>query len=508
MRVPCGRSGRAGSSLRETGVIGIADELLSVEEMGRADAAAIAGGVAGERLMEAAGCAVASAAHRRFAPRPAVVLAGPGNNGGDGFVVARSLAEWGWPVRVALLGDRAALKGDAARAASGWSGPCEPLAGPEVLEGARLVIDALFGAGLARPIEGPARAAIEAINARRLDCVAVDVPSGVHGDSGEVLGAAPRCRLTVTFFRRKPGHLLYPGREFAGEVMVADIGIPAAVLGDVRPTARVNTPAAWRVPFPRPGWEDHKYSRGHALIAGGLRLTGAARLAARAARRVGAGLVTIASPAEAMPVYQGDWPGVLVAPVDGRIAFTTLLTDARMNAVLIGPGNGISDWTRARVETALGAGRACVLDADALSSFKDHPQALFAAIHGPCVMTPHDGEFARLFNETGDRLRRARAAARIAGAVVLLKGPDTVVAAADGRALIAANAPFDLATAGTGDVLAGLIVGLIAQRMEPFAATGAACWLHGEAAREVGSGLIAEDLIDALPVVLHRLLGG
>ncbi len=480
-------------------------ELLTTEEMGRADKAAVAAGVPSERLMEAAGSAVARAIVRRWAPRPTVVLAGPGNNGGDGFVVARLLAEAGWPVRVALMGRRGVLKGDAGLNAGRWTGACDPLAGPDALDGARLVVDALFGAGLMRPLERTVGAAIEAINERALDCVAVDTPSGVDGNTGEILGVAPRSRLTVTFFRLKPGHLLLPGRALAGEVISADIGIPESVLADIRPKTCINGPALWSASLPWPRPEDHKYSRGHAVIVGGRELTGAARLAARAARRVGVGLVTVAAPPEALAVYQGDWAGTMVARVDDAGGFETLLEDERKNAVLVGPGNGVGGETGALVATALRTRKPCVLDADALTSFEGWAETLFDAIRGPSVITPHDGEYARLFAETGDRMRRARAAASTSGAVVLLKGADTVIAAPDGRAAINANAPPELATAGTGDVLAGLIVGLMALGLAPFEAAAAGCWMHGEAAGAVGTGLIAEDLIEALPGVLRTL---
>lgn len=482
--------------------------LLTVEEMYRADAGAVAAGVSGEALMEAAGTGIVRAIRARWPKAPVTILCGPGNNGGDGFVTARLLANAGWEVRVALLGKRAALRGEAGLNAGRWDGPVEPLA-PEALDGAGLVVDALFGAGLERPLGGVAAAVIDAIGARGLDCVAVDVPSGVHGDSGRVLGTAPRARLTVTFFRRKPGHLLLPGRDLAGEVVVVDIGTPLQVLDEIRPKIHENGPLLWIGRLRWPELSDHKYRRGHAVVAGGARMTGAARLAARAALRVGAGVVTVASPPEAVRIYAGYMPGVLVEALAGAGAFARLLGDARKNAVLVGPGNGVGEATRDNVLAALAAGRACVLDADALTSFEDRPEALFAALGGSCVMTPHGGEFARLFgdrvDQEADRLTRARAAARLCGAVVLFKGGDTVIAHPDGRAVINANAPPELATAGAGDVLAGLILGLLAQGLEPFDAAAAGAWMHGAAAAEVGPGLIAEDLSEALPAVLRRL---
>ena len=478
--------------------------LLTVAEMYRADTAAAAMGVPSLALMEAAGTAVAGAIRRRFRPRPVSVLAGPGNNGGDGFVVARLLAARGWPVRVFLLGSADALKGDARVNAQRWRGPIGELS-TEALARTPLVVDALFGAGLARPIEGEAAAVIDAVNDRALDCVGIDVPSGVAGDSGEVMGVAPACRLTVTFFRAKPGHLLYPGRGLAGELVVADIGIPDAVLADIRPATFANDPPLWRNRLPSPAAAGNKYGRGHALVRGGGEMTGAGRLAAEAARRIGAGLVSIACPRSAFAVYAAGSPGTIIAPFDDNDAYTHLVSDRKRTAWMIGPGAGIDAATRAGVEVALATGKPGVLDADALTVFADDPPALFARVRGPCVLTPHEGEFRRLFDPSGDKLARARASARTSGAVLLLKGADTVIAAPDGRAAINYNAPADLATAGAGDVLAGMITGLLAQGMPAFEAAAAAAWMHGAAASRFGPGLIAEDLLAELAPVRAAL---
>lgn len=478
--------------------------LLTPQQMGEADRLTIAGGIPGIELMEKAGRAVADAVSRRWSLRPLIVLCGSGNNGGDGFVAARLLHERGWPVRVALLGATAALRGDAAQAAARWVGAVEPLE-PAALKGAALAVDGIFGAGLTRPIEGAARAVIEAVEERRLPVVAIDVPSGVDGASGEVLGIAPRATVTVTFFRKKPGHLLLPGRNFCGEIVLAQIGIPDAVLDRVGPDTAANDPAWWLAAFPRPGLESHKYSRGHALVAGGSVMTGAARLAARAAARLGAGLVTVAAPEPAFPIYAAALTGVIVLPAAGLADFRALLADNRRNAVLIGPGAGVGSETRDKTLAILEAGKRTVLDADALTSFSENPAALFSAIRSPCVMTPHAGEFARLFETSGSKPERARRAAGQSGAVILLKGADTVIAAPDGRVTVNTNAPPDLATAGSGDVLSGVVLGLLAQGMEPFGAAAAAAWIHGAAACRLGPGLVAEDLVEAAPTVLDSL---
>jgi hydroxyethylthiazole kinase-like uncharacterized protein yjeF len=447
-----------------------------------------------------------------------VVVAGPGNNGGDGFVAARVLAERGHRVRMLLLGERSRLKGDAALAASRWQGAVDP-ANPQALAGADVILDALFGAGLDRPVEGPARAMIEAINQSGAPILAVDLASGVNGTTGAVMGVAVRATRSVTFFRRKPGHVLLPGRVHCGPVEVADIGIKADVLARVRPRATLNDPALWRAQFPLPDAAGHKYSRGHAVVvSGGAVTTGAPRLAARAALRAGAGLVTIASPRDALAIHAAANTAVMVRPVDGAGELTAFLSDRRFNAVVLGPGGGVGQPMREQVLAALDGARAVVLDADALTSFAgDGVSALFGAIarrkDQATVLTPHEGEFARLFNpalkglEKSSKLERAMAAADASGATVLLKGADTVVAQPGGRAAINANAPPWLATAGSGDVLAGFVAGLLAQGMPAFEATAAAVWLHGEAANAAGIGMISEDLSEALPGLYRRLLG-
>ena len=479
--------------------------LLTPAQMSEADRLTIAAGVPGIELMENAGRKVADAVSRRWAPRPLTVLCGPGNNGGDGFVAARVLLERGWPVRLALLGTVAALRGDAALAAARWPGAVEALQ-PAALDGAALIVDGIFGAGLARLVEGVAAAVIEEIGERRLPVVAIDVPSGIDGASGEVRGIAPRAVVTVTFFRKKPGHLLLPGRIYCGETVVEQIGIADSVLDRIMPDTVENAPDWWLDAFPRPSLETHKYARGHALVAGGAVMTGAGRLASRAAARLGAGLVTVAAPEAAFPIYAAALTGVIVHPVPDLDAFDAFLADQRRNAALIGPGAGVGSETRDKTLAILGAGKRAVLDADALTSFAEDPDTLFSAIRSPCVMTPHAGEFSRLFDTAGSKPERTRRAARQSGAVVLLKGADTVIAAPDGRAAINANAPPQLATAGSGDVLAGIVLGLLAQGMEPFAAAAAAAWIHGAAACRFGPGLVAEDLIDAVVPVLQDLL--
>jgi hydroxyethylthiazole kinase-like uncharacterized protein yjeF len=489
-------------------------ELLTTTEMAEADRLAIASGTLGIGLMEAAGRAVAEHV-MGFAPAKVAVVAGPGNNGGDGFVAARILAERKYRTHVLLVGDRARLKGDAAIAASRWLGTTER-ASPAALAGADVIVDALFGAGLDRPVEGLARDMILAMNTSGAKIVAVDLPSGINGTSGAVMGAAVDADASVTFFRRKPGHLLLPGRIHSGSVDVVDIGIPSAVLAQLRPMTFANEPPLWRRVFPMPRIDGHKYARGHAVVvSGGMSFTGAARLAARGALRAGAGLVTIASPCDALAVNAAASLAVMVRAVDGPAELSEFLSDKRLNAVALGPGLGVSAATRDLVLAALAGERAVVIDADALTSFAEQPDVLFAAIQRrgalATVLTPHAGEFSRLFGALDNKshlpvkLDLARAAAEKSGAIVISKGADTVIASPDKRAAVNANAPPYLATAGSGDVLAGMIAGLLAQGMPGFEAAAAAVWLHGEAATVFGPGLISEDLPEALPGVLRRL---
>jgi hydroxyethylthiazole kinase-like uncharacterized protein yjeF len=510
-------------------------ELLTPAEMAEADRLTIAAGTPGAVLMERAGAAVAAAVRRvAGGGRRIVVLCGPGNNGGDGFVAARRLAADGYRTTLLLLGDLQALRGDAADAAARWSGPTDrldPATLPGVLAAADVVVDALFGAGLARPLDGAALAAVTAVAAAGVPVVAVDLPSGIDGATGRVMAAAVRARETVTFFRAKPGHLLLPGRLHVGRLTIADIGIGAGVLETIRPRTAVATPALVGDRLAPPAAAAHKYTRGHCVVvAGGALRTGAARLAARAALRAGAGLVTIAAPPSAAFAVAAQVTAVMVARMAGAEAFSALLADRRLNAVVVGPAAGLAPTTADLVVAALAptglaagsastgseasAGRGVVVDADGLGVFAGRSDDLFQAIaggDGRTVLTPHEGEFARLFPDLAEgrtaaaKTARARAAAARAGAVVVLKGADSVIAAPDGRAAIAANAPPDLATAGSGDVLAGIVGGLLARGLPAFEAAVAAVWLHGAAGRRAGIGLIAEDLPETLPGVLADL---
>jgi hydroxyethylthiazole kinase-like uncharacterized protein yjeF len=472
--------------------------ILTVSEVAAADAAAIAGGVPGTVLMERAGAAVADAICARFRPQPAFVLCGPGNNGGDGYVAARILSERGWPVEVRALGEP--VTQDAQAASARWQGLVEPLDGAL---GPGLWIDALFGAGLSRPLEGEAAAAAFRMAEEPGRVVAIDVPSGVPGDTGRPVGSSASAGLTVTFHARKPAHVLEPGRSRCGEVVVADIGLDAT-----QSRLMENAPELWLARFPWPTAGSHKHARGRLIVVSGdAWSTGAARLAARGGLRIGAGLVTLYSPPDALASNAAHLEAVMLRSFDTETELEQAVAD--VDAAVIGPAAGVTETTLLNVLALARTGAALILDADAITVFRDDPEELFSVLDRDDVLTPHPGEFERLFPGmlagAPERITAARRAAERAGAVIVLKGPDTVIAAPDGRAAVNVNGSAWLATAGSGDVLAGFIGGLVAQGMESFEAACAAAWIHAEAADLHGPGLISEDLPGLAPAVLRRL---
>lgn len=478
-----------------------ARRILTVAEIAAADRAAIAAGTPGIELMERAGAAVADAIVERFSPRPVCVICGPGNNGGDGYVVARILKERGWPVEVRAL--EAPASADAKAAAARWDGGMTPLQAP--LD-ARLYVDAMFGAGLARPLGGDAAAVAARLAPHPELVVAVDVPSGLPGDTGAPQGPVVVAGLTVTFHAKKPAHVLQPGHELCGEVVVADIG-----LAETEGKLIENGPEAWLARFPWPAANSHKHARGRlVVISGEAWNTGAARLSARAGLRIGAGVVTLLSPSEALSVNAAHLEAVMLKGFDTEAELEQAAAD--VDAAIIGPAAGVTENTLVNVLALARTGAALVIDADAITVFRDDPEELFSVLDVDDVLTPHPGEFERLFpgllKESPDRIAAARQAAQQADAIVLLKGADTVIAAPDGRACVNANGSPWLATAGSGDVLAGFIGSLIAQGMESFEAACAAAWIHAEAAELHGPGLIAEDLPGLAPTILRRLYEG
>lgn len=458
--------------------------------------------------VEGMGQFVAQAIQKRWTPRPVLVLCGPGGNGADGFATAQCLAASGWSVRVAQHVPPSTLPRKIEPHNTAWQGHIEEIS-PAVLQDAKLVVDAIFGTGFNRPLDAKVATTLTSTAEKKIPIVAIDVPSGLFCNTGtSTLDVC--CNLTIACNYKKPAHLLQPGRALCGELLVARTGIGTQEIPHHIPVNTFeNHPILWvdKLPILQP--EGHKYTRGHALIWGGWPMTGAARLAAMAAARTGAGLTTIAVPEASFSVYAAALTSIMVAPIKGPQDLLALLCDPRYTGLLIGPGAGLGSVTRSNVLSMLATGRPTVLDADALSCFQDDPLTLFSSICGPCVLTPHEGEFKKLFHSlldtSDDKLTRARSAARISQCTVILKGSDTVIAAPNGDAIINTNAPPTLATAGSGDVLAGIVLGLLTQGMPPFLACAAAVWLHGAAAASYGLGLIAEDLPHLLPAVLQKL---
>lgn len=487
--------------------------LLTPEEARKADKWAIDNGTDSLSLMEAAGRAVADVVVDYVgtpleAGGEIAILCGPGNNGGDGFVAARYLDEWGYPVKVLLSVSAADLKGDAATMARRWQGAIVPFQADK-LNGASVIVDALFGTGLSRALEGDAADLVEASNGKEVFRLAVDIPSGLDAESGLPTGPCFSADATVTFFAKKPAHVVAPGRFLCGgneNIHVADIGISSRSLEEVAPKFSENTPALWGRFYPFPGPETHKYRRGHLLVLGGKEPTlGACRLAAMAGLRVGSGLVTLAAPSETYAIQATALTDVMVRRFDSAFGFLGIMADTRINTVLMGPGAGVGERTAELVQDVVRRKRAMVLDADALTSLVGRLEMFAEEGAENVVLTPHEGEFARLFpglSKETNRIAAARSAAISSKCHVVLKGVSTVVAAPDGRVSISANAPAWLSVAGTGDVLSGTIAGLMAQGMPAFEAASAGVWLHGEAAMAEGRGLIASDLLAALPSVL------
>jgi NAD(P)H-hydrate epimerase len=481
--------------------------LLTPENMGQVDRAAAASGLSSYGLMERAGQAVAACALRRFPDALRfVILCGPGNNGGDGYVAARALRAAGAEIAVHVLGEPTALRDDAASAFAQFTGSVAPLADYNPRTG-DVVVDALFGAGLARDLAAGVITTIEAINESAIPVLAVDLPSGIDGRTGAVRGAAFQAAVTVTFMCRKPGHLLLPGRMMAGDLEIFDIGIPERILLSHGGKIGVNAPTAWRHLLPVKTGAGHKYVRGHlAVFSGPATATGAGRLSAMAGLRAGAGLVTLLSPTAALSANAAHLIAVMLKAVDGESDLWALLEDVRLKTFVLGPGFGDGERARRYAGLIASGERRLVLDADGITAFRDGPQVLFDLFAGGearLVITPHDGEFARLFPDlakgsTLSKIERAQKAAARSNGVVILKGADTVIAAPDGRALVNENAPPWLATAGSGDVLAGLVGAHLAQGMPAFEAAASAVWRHGEAGRLAGEGLTAETLIDTL----------
>lgn len=493
--------------------------LLSAEQMQDVDRRAVEQGLDSFALMQAAGKAVYEHALTLMTDQStALVLAGPGNNGGDGFVAAGLLKKAGCRVNLLMVGRPPATDSDAGRAMADWNGTLFTMdSTSELIARADIIIDALFGAGLTRPLAGDYARLVYAVNHSRLPVVAVDVPSGLNGNTNVIEGACIRAQSTVTFFRFKSAHFLYPGRKYCGKLVLSQIGLSDRQLDRQTDYARRNIPALFASSLPLPTDDAHKFERGHVLVRSGpVHATGAARLSAVTALYTGAGLVTLATTSDALPVNASHLTAVMLAPCDTRQQWRRLLEDVRINIAVVGPANGLNVHTQAAALDALASGKHCVLDADALSCWRTEQSAIVQALKNAsqcAVLTPHAGEFKRLFNGTSvldgpSKLHQAQLAAELTASVIVYKGSDTVIAAADGRTAINDNAPAWLATAGAGDVLAGAIAALIAQGMAPFEAACAGVWLHGQAARTLGYPLCAEQLVEQIGREIRNLLLG
>ncbi|MEE9321678.1 MAG: NAD(P)H-hydrate dehydratase [Granulosicoccus sp.] len=509
-------------------------ELLTADEMQVVDAYAARSGGDSYSLMQAAGRAVAvSVQTLPCDTRRVLVLAGSGNNGGDGVIAAEVLRQSG--IAVSLLRVRnecvkdyktptKTVVTDADRAFAAWQGSTIGLelaaaglttAIEQLLDSADVIVDALLGAGLSRDIDGLLQQLIEAVNNASAHVMAVDLPSGLDGNSHVPQSTCVQADSTVTFFRYKPVHCLYPGRALCGRLELAQIGLTASMLSSISSDCRINHPDSWRDLLPLPALDGHKFQRGHVLVRSGpLQQTGAARLSASAALHSGAGLVTLASSTDALMVNASHLTAVMLAIANTDDDWQTVIADSRISALLVGPGNGRNKATRTAVHVALASGKSVVLDADALSCWQKASLPLLAALRSSAssvVLTPHAGEFERLFGDKDfvrlpSKLHQAQAAAAETGAVVVFKGPDTVIAAPDGRTAININAPPWLATAGAGDVLAGIIAAFLSQDVDAYTAACAAVWIHGDAACEQDFPMTAESLIPAVSRTIAALL--
>lgn len=485
----------------------MAGQILTCDQIRACENRAVAEGISLSELMKRAGKACAQVLQSRHPSGRVVVLAGPGNNGGDAFVAARELKDIGRDVVVFELAPSGPRTPEGAEASAAWTGPRAPLAGFDLAPD-DVVLDGLFGAGLSRPLDGDAARAVEIIGKSRSPVVAIDVPSGVTGDAGKPAGPAMQATDTVTFGTKKPAHVLQPAASFCGRVHVMEIGFGPYV-GEVgQDRLRENGWNLWIDQLPWPEALSHKHQRGRlCVVTGPANATGAARLAAYAGLRVGAGMVTLLCPPDAIGVVAAAVTAPLTSVFQAPGDLVKLSENA--GAVVIGPAAGVGKATRENIEALAGARRRLVLDADALSVFAGDVDALAKLLQADAVLTPHTGEFERLFpgllGGARSKIEAARTAAAVSGATVVLKGPDTVVAAPDGRAVVNTHATPFLATAGSGDVLAGIVGGLMAQGLDAFTAASVAVWMHGDAGIKAGPGMTAEDLDAALRQTIASL---
>jgi len=482
--------------------------ILTNEEMAEADQMTIASGVPSIELMENAGKAVFNNIPIKNIDR-VLLLIGPGNNGGDGFVVARLLIEIGISVDIFFynngkISNDCKINKDKIDSQSFIS---------EIrnYSSYSYVIDALFGTGFTRKIPSQLEKIFSIVKKNKIPVYAIDIPSGINGNSSIVNGDCLECVKTITFFNKKKCHYLYPGKNFCGEVIVEDIGIKTDVFKEMMPKIRNNNPELWIKEFPFPSSFDHKYSRGLLIInCGPIYKTGAARLAGRSAMRVGAGAVKLICDDEAAKVLEPQISVELISVVKEKNEIQQIFKDRKVSSILVGPGNGVNDETKSRTLLALAFVKHVVIDADAITCFEKNPKELFVDTYPHTILTPHEGEFRRLFGDEiasiEDKVVKTVEASKLAGSIVVLKGADTIIANPEGQAVInSSEAPY-LATAGSGDVLAGIIASLVGDnKMSAFNAACAGTWIHSKLGELIGAGLIAEDLIDNIPLIIKKL---
>jgi NAD(P)H-hydrate epimerase len=473
----------------------VSPDILNTEQMQMLEHKTAETGISRVEMMERAGNAVAAFIRRTYSPCKILVCCGPGNNGGDGIVTAIALRKQGWRVTLASDCFDQTCSKQTAHFRKQWAHSVISLAEAKK-EHWDLIVDALFGIGLPRPITGIYLDTIAWMNASGVPIVSIDMPSGINSDTAQIEGIAVNARQTVTFQHIKIGQVLLPGLSHVGQLIVVDIGL----LKDTCYTAQINTPHIWQKHLPHLSLTDHKYARGQLVILGGNTITGASRLAAHAARRMGAGMVIVLCDSRVIPIYNRE-PGLIVHDISHLDQY---LEDSRTTGFLIGPGFGVGKETCMLTQRLIQSGHPCVIDADAITSFAKNSQDLFALNLSKCVLTPHHGEFVRVFSEKETKIASTYLAAKESGATVLYKGADTVIS--DGEEVyVNTNGSPHLATAGTGDVLAGMIAGLLARDVTPLDAALIASWLHADCAERIGHGLIAEDISNALPAALKDL---
>jgi len=461
-------------------------------------------------FMERAGHEVFKLIENNFTKKQSViVLCGPGNNGGDGFVVARYLMEEGYKVKVYTFANKDNYIGDALEALKNFKGVIKALSFFN-LEKKALIVDALFGIGLKRKIKGRLKKIFQQIKKSNNPVVSVDIPSGISSSDGKILGSAIKATFTVTFHRKKAGHVLGDGKEFSGKLSVVDIGFSNKKMKN---RYIENSPHLWVKYFPWKKISGHKYSRGRVVVHGGQKeFTGATILSAQAALRTGTGSVKIICSKNTLQIYSLKFPSVLKTEINNIYQLEKFLKKEKITSILIGPGAGSNKKVKEIVKLILRKVKYAVIDADALTCFKNDLKSLYNLLDKNKIITPHLGEFHRIFPTIKKKLNnvdKVLIATKLTKSNIVLKGSSTIIISYDKKIIINDHSSSELAVIGSGDVLSGLIVSLVGdKKMSPFLAGCAATWIHGDIAKKYGKGLIAEDIVKGIPAALKRLKHG